>query len=75
MTKLDFMMMNLNSELEAGRAGENELYDNENLLRAYNCAVYDLHNWVGSREAVPALRARRDAFHAEILLRMKGGVQ
>ena len=69
MTKLDFMMMNLNSEPEAGRAGENELYDNENLLRAYDGATYDRKNNLAKNDVV-YLATRWSMLRTEILLRM-----
>ena len=77
-TKLAFMLENLRGELEAGREGRNELYDNENLMKAYDCAVYDIHyNDARSHlteEALEALTARRDVFREEILLRVRTGL-
>lgn len=69
MTK--FEQDNLAAELEAGRVGKNELYDDANLLRAFGNASWDLGNHGSAWSGWDALQARREMFRAEILLRMK----
>lgn len=68
-----FMIENLRAELFSGREGRNELFDNENLLKAYNNAVYDYATMNHSSLEGKQLFTRKEIFRREILVRMNSG--